>query len=133
MSTPRPPRVLVVDDEPHTRAAIARLIKLDFPCAVVGDAGDGHTALRMIAAELWDVVLLDISMPEMNGLEVLREMRSRDELVPVVIVSGLLADHYEAAAVAAGAFGYVQKERLPNELRAVVSSFVTGPRIGELP
>lgn len=133
MSPPRPPRILVVDDDASIRRAIVRLITLDFPDAVIGEAADGHTALRMIAAQRWDVVLLDMSMPEMSGLEVLRELRARNELVPVVIVSGLPAAEYEAGAIAAGAFGFIEKVRLPDELRIVISSFVSDRQIGAQP
>lgn len=133
MSTPRPPKILVIDDDPRTRRAIGRLIKFDFPSAVVADAADAKTALRMIASEPWDLVLCDISMPEMSGLEALRDMRSRNELVPVVMVSCLPAGDYEAAAVAAGACAYVEKDRLPDELRALVNSFVTDLQVGRQP
>jgi len=133
MSAARPPKILVVDDDPHTRRAIARLIGFDFPSAIVGDAGDAKTALRMIAEELWDLVLSDISMPDMSGLDALRDMRSRNERVPVVIMSGLPADDYEAAAVAAGACAYIPKERLADELCALVSCFVADVRVGWQP
>jgi DNA-binding NarL/FixJ family response regulator len=134
MSKPRHlSRILVVDDDPHARVAIARLIKLDFGHAVVGEAGDADTALWMIAAERWDLVLLDISMPGMSGLEALRELRSRKELVPVIIISGLPAAHYEAAAIAAGAFAFLQKERLPKELRAIVGTLVSELQVAVRP
>jgi len=130
MSAPRYPKILVLDNESHTRRAIVRLIEFDFPLAVVADASDATTALRMIAAEPWDLVISDISMPDMSGLEALRDMRSRNERVPVVIMSSLPADHYEAAAMAAGACAYVQKGRLSHELRRLVSTFVTHARVG---
>ncbi|MES1182530.1 MAG: response regulator transcription factor [Myxococcales bacterium] len=133
MSAPRPPKILVVDDDHHTRRAIGRLIKFDFPSAVVADAAEAKTALRMIAAELWDLVICDMSMPEMSGLEALRDMRLRNERVPVVIVSCLAADDYEAAAVAAGACAYVEKDRLPDELPALVNRFVTALQVGRRP
>lgn len=133
MPSLRPPRILVVDDDPLTRRAITRLIGHDFPSSVIGHAGDARTALDMIAAERWDLVLLDISMPGTSGLEALREMRARNELVPVAVVSGLSAVDYEAAAVAAGAFGYVQKDRIPHELHAIVSHAVSDLHAGGRP
>jgi DNA-binding NarL/FixJ family response regulator len=125
MSAACPSKILVIDDDSHTRRAIVRLLKFDFPAAVVADAADAKTALRMLAQEPWHLVISDISMPNMSGLEALRDMRSRNEQVPVVIMSGLPADDYEAAAVAAGACAYVPKDRLADELRAIVSTFVT--------
>jgi DNA-binding NarL/FixJ family response regulator len=122
-------RVLVVDDEPHGRGAIARLLRLDFPRAVIAEAEDARTALGMIAAERWDLVLLDVSMPGMSGLEALRQMRSRKELVPVVVVSVSPAAQYEAAAIAAGALAYIQKERLPKDLDAILRSLGSEPRV----
>jgi two-component system, NarL family, invasion response regulator UvrY len=133
MSAAPRPKILVVDDDPHTRRAIARLITFDFPAAIVANAADAKTALRMVTEEPWDLVLCDISMPEMSGLEALRDMRSRNEHVPVVIMSGLPAHDYEAAAVAAGACAYVAKERLAGELRALVTSFATDVRVGAEP
>ncbi|MDB4937019.1 MAG: DNA-binding response regulator [Labilithrix sp.] len=120
-------KILVVDDDRRLRAGIRRWLTLELEQLDVGEAGDVDTALAMLAEETWDLVLLDISFqangrPKKTGIDGLKELRARNDVVPVVIVSALPAKEYAAAARAAGALAFVQKERLPEELRAVLAN-----------
>ena len=105
--------VLVVDDSPVFRRGMSRAVGLHASLELVGEADGGEAALEAIDRLRPDVVLLDLRMPDLDGLEVLERLR---ELVPppscrVLIVSASLDEEVERAARAAGAAGCVSKER----------------------
>jgi len=86
---PAPTRIVVVDDSALTRRALVKMLSSDAAVQVVGEAGDGLEALRVIAAEKPDLVLLDIMMPAMSGIEV-TETLMRTQPLPVVLISDAL-------------------------------------------
>jgi DNA-binding NarL/FixJ family response regulator len=105
--------VLVVDDSPVFRRGMSRAVGLNASLELVGEADGGEAALEAIDRLRPDVVLLDLRMPDLDGLEVLGRLR---ELVPppscrVLIVSASLDEEVERAARAAGAAGCVSKDR----------------------
>jgi two-component system KDP operon response regulator KdpE len=108
-------RILVVDDEPELRRALrATLSALGF---VVADAENGETALEMLRAERFDLILLDINMPGISGLEICRAIRARsDASIVMLSVRDRAGDKIEA--LDAGADGYVTKPFDVNELLA---------------
>ncbi len=101
------PRVLVVDDEPQ----VVELLQ-EFLAAKgyqVLTASDGEEALRKVKEERPHVVLLDVRMPKMNGLEVLRRMREIDHEVGVIMVTGVMEEETGRQALQLGAFDYITK------------------------
>ena len=126
-ASPRVLRILVVDDDDSIRKAIARFLRLDLEAVEVGEAADAASCLQIVEGSKWDLVLLDISLPDRSGLEVLRELRETGHSMPVVVVSALPADQYRRPALGAGATAFIQKERVPEELRDIVSAAVQGP------
>jgi len=108
-------RVLVVDDEPELRRALrATLCALGF---VVADAENGEAALEMVRAEKFDVILLDINMPGISGLETCRAIRARSDVAILMVTVRDRADD-KIEALDAGADGYVTKPFDINELLA---------------
>ena len=101
------PRILVVDDEKHICAAIAALVKGEGFKALV--AQDGNTALKMIRSEGPDLILVDIRMPEMDGMEVMRQAKDLDPDIPVVIITAYAEIHGAVKAIKAGAHDYLSK------------------------
>ena len=95
---------------------------------VVGEAGDGRTAVDGILAIRPAAVLLDLSMPDMDGLQAVLEIRRRDPEVAIIVLSGFAADRVAAAAVERGADCYVEKGATMAELRDVIRSAVTSRR-----
>lgn len=105
-----PHRVLVVDDSAVARQAISRAIR-DAGMEIVGRAGNGREGLDQVRALTPDLVVLDLEMPEMDGMEFLRRLRAEDDRLPVVVFSALSAEGAEAtlAAMSAGATAFALK------------------------
>jgi len=118
-------RVVLVDDQTLVRQGIRSLLQLAGDIAIAGEAGDGDEALATIAREQPDVVLLDVRMPKKNGLDVLRELKTRDLRPPVILLTTFDDDEALLAAVRAGAKGYLLKdvslEQLTEAIRAVAA------------
>lgn len=111
-----PLRVLVADDEPLIRAGIAGILATDPGVEVVAEHDNGRDALAAVRSTRLDVVLLDIRMPVLSGLEVLRELRRDGSTVPCLIVTTFGEDDYVAEAIRWRADGFVLKAGDPREL-----------------
>jgi DNA-binding NarL/FixJ family response regulator len=123
-----PISVFLVDDVPELRELIKFGMEDDPGFEVVGEAGDGRSALEGIAETQPAAVLLDLSMPDMNGLEAILEVRKRDPDVAIVVLSGFSADRMSAPAIEHGADGYVEKGTPMQELREAIRTAVVARR-----
>ena len=112
--------MLVVDDSPFFRRGLVRAVQSHAGLELVGEAETGAGALEAIARTRPDVVLLDLRMPDCDGLTVLERLHANGTPPPcrVVIVSATLDDEVERAALAAGASACLGKERSPAEICA---------------
>ena len=121
-------RVAVADDESLLRHGFAVLLAAAADMEVVGEADDGRAALDLIERERPDVVLMDIRMPEMDGVEATRRITSDDRLAGtrVLILTMFDLDEYVFAAVRAGASGFLLKDTPPDELLAAVRVIASG-------
>jgi DNA-binding NarL/FixJ family response regulator len=128
MTTERRISVFLVDDVPELRDLIRFGIEDDPSFKVVGEAGDGRSALGGITAERPEAVLLDLSMPDMDGLEAIPEIRSRVPEVAIVILSGFSAERMGASALERGADGYVERGTPVDELRRTTRRVVSARR-----
>ncbi len=117
MTETAPISVYLVDDVPELRELIKFGMEDDPGFEVVGEAGDGRTALEGIAETQPAAVLLDLSMPDMNGLEAIFEIRKGDPDVAIIVLSGFSADRMGGPALERGADGYVEKGTPIQELR----------------
>ncbi len=102
-------RILVVDDHPIVRDGLVAVLSTQPDFDVVGDAGDGQAALRQIEALRPDVLLLDLEMPGLDGVGVLRWLREQDRAVPAIVFTAFDTDERIVEAVRAGARGYLLK------------------------
>ena len=110
-------RVLLVDDAADVRRLIAALIDVhDQGWSVVGEAANGREAIENAPPSDPDLVLLDLSMPVMDGLEALPHLRRAVPGAAVVVLSGFPSDAAQRAALAAGAHGYLEKDALVDSL-----------------
>ncbi|XVU29721.1 response regulator [Actinoplanes sp. CA-054009] len=119
-------RVLIVDDHPAVRRGLRTFLELAGDLEVVGEAADGPTALELIAETGPEVVLLDMVLPGMDGVEVLRELRRRELPARVLVVTSFTDRARLIPAVRAGARGYLSKDVDPNALVAAVRSVAAG-------
>jgi len=112
-----PISVYLVDDVPELRELIKFGMEEDPGFEVVGEAGDGRTALEGIAETQPAAVLLDLSMPDMDGLQAIPEIREGNPEVAIIVLSGFSADRMGGPALERGADGYVEKGTPIQELR----------------
>ena len=111
-----PPRVLVVDDLPEARLAVK--MGLEREGLVVEQAGDGATALARVAARRPDLVVLDVGMPGMSGLEVMSRLRRHDAALPVILLTAHAGEAERVLGLELGADDYVAKPFSSRELAA---------------
>jgi DNA-binding NarL/FixJ family response regulator len=115
MTSPRL-RVLIVDDTAIVRAVVRRTLEMDARFKVVGEATNGREAIGLTDEHQPDVVLLDLAMPEMDGLEALPHIITAAPAARVIVLSAFSPDQMAAQAIAAGACAYLEKNRLAREL-----------------
>lgn len=115
-ATPRRIRVLVVDDHPMMREGICATLAKQADIEVIGEAGDGHEALAIFRRARPDVVLMDVQMPGLGGIEALEAIRAEDGNAVVLILTTYPGDAQAHRALAAGAAGYLLKSCLRKEL-----------------
>jgi DNA-binding NarL/FixJ family response regulator len=126
MNEARPIRLLLVDDHSLVRAGIRSMIEKIPHVEVVAEAGTGREALTLVRSELPDLVLLDIAMPELGGLEALPRIVKDFPSVKVVVLSAYGTEDYVSRALRAGASGYMLKYAAPQELGEVINSVAQG-------
>jgi two-component system, NarL family, invasion response regulator UvrY len=113
-------RILLVDDSEAIRASLRQLLSEALPGVVVSEAAAAATALAAIGREAWDLVMLDLSLPDRRGVQTLREIREMSPALPVVIMSLHPEEEYRAAMKASGATDYVSKSSSAPAIAAVV-------------
>lgn len=120
--------VLVVDDHPFMRSGLAGEINSQPDMRVVAEANDGRECLEKFKKYVPDVTLLDLRMPNMNGLDALKAIRTVKSDARVIILTTLVADVQVYRALQAGAMGYLLKSLLQNELVDTVRAVMKGER-----
>ena len=119
-------KVLVADDHAVVREGIKRIIAETADMVVAGEAVNGWEVLEKARGGDYDVVVLDISMPGKNGMEILKELKRERPGVPVLILSMHPEEQYALRALRAGASGFVAKESAPDELIAALEKVLRG-------
>lgn len=142
MRSDRPTRILVVDDQPLFRTAIATLIEEQDDLTVIGEADNGLDAVEKAHALPVDLVVMDVEMPVMNGLEATRLIREKLPEVKVVMLTVSLDTEHLFDAIRYGAHGYLLKDLRPEQLYDMIRSVmrdqtpispgVAGPLLAEI-
>ncbi len=121
-------RVLIADDHAVVRAGFKQFLEADASINAVGEAASGNETLDLLREQDWDLVLLDIHMPDRSGLDILRHIQTGHPGVRVLVMSGLPEQQYAVNVLRAGASGYLSKDSAPEELMKAVRTVLAGRR-----
>jgi DNA-binding NarL/FixJ family response regulator len=119
-------RILIVDDHAMVRQGLAQILEKNDRMQVVASFNNGADALRWLRNHDCDVALLDVAMPDMNGIELLKQIKSNLTKFPVLIISAYPESQYAVRLIKAGASGYLNKECAPEEVIDAVRNVVEG-------
>jgi two-component system, NarL family, invasion response regulator UvrY len=119
-------RFLIADDHALIRQALVNWLRESYPAAAITEAEEGLTAEKLAKAEKPDIIILDISLPDKNGLEVLKQLRSEEINIPILILSNHPEDQYAIRAFRAGANGYLAKNCSHDELIRAIRVILSG-------
>jgi DNA-binding NarL/FixJ family response regulator len=122
-------RVLIVDDDALVRSALSMLLAGAKDIAIAGEATDGSKVIDAVAALAPDVVLMDIRMPAMDGLEATELLRAQDDPPEVIVLTTFEADDYVLRALRAGASGFLLKDTPPNDVIHAIRTVAAGEPI----
>ena len=121
-------RILLVDDHPVVREGLGRMLTAALPGVMLGEAENSAQAMQAMAAGAWDLVILDLGLPDDDGTVVLKKLRQAYPGIPVLIVSMHPGDQFARRAIHAGAVGYLSKGSAPEELVRAVKTALAGGR-----
>ncbi|GAB6157269.1 response regulator transcription factor [Desulfotomaculum varum] len=119
-------RVMLADDHPVLRAGVKFLLHTDPQFKVVAEAGDGEETIRLLEQVPVDVLIIDLAMPRMGGLQCIKEIKARGIPVRIVVFSMYGDEQYIKEVMQAGALAYVEKEAVDTELLAAVKTAFQG-------
>lgn len=119
-------KFLIADDHAIVRKGLAQLLREEFPESEITEAGNSTEVFHHLNKKIWDVILLDVSMPGRNGIEILKQIRSDGINAPVLMISMHSEDQYALRAIKAGASGFLNKESATEELLVAVRKVLTG-------
>ena len=119
-------RIALADDHHLIRSDLKILLGSNETLSIVGEASDGASALLLVEQLQPDILLLDLAMPGMDGLECLRELKRRNLPTRVIVLTMFEDENYVLAAMSAGALGYVQKSAIDTELFQAIDNVAAG-------
>lgn len=120
--------VLIVDDHAVVRAGIRQILEQSPSLRVTAEAASGADALRLLDERAFDLVILDIGLPDISGVELLRRIKEEKPAIPVLVLSMYREDQYALRVLRSGAAGYLTKESAAAECLAAVEKVMAGGR-----
>ena len=121
-------RCLITDDHPIVRRGVRELLEEEQLCSEISEVRTGEEALEAVRRQPWDLMILDIALPDKHGLEVLKETKLLQPSLPVLMLSLYPEKEFAMRAIKAGASGYLTKQSAPSELLAAVLRVLQGGR-----
>lgn len=118
--------IMLVDDHPVVRRGVRDILVEAFSGAAVQEVGSGTEAVQLSRTRAWDIVILDLTLPDGSGLDVLKRIRETNPRLPVLILSMHAPDQFARRAIAAGASGYLTKDSADTELVTAVTRLIKG-------
>jgi two-component system invasion response regulator UvrY len=119
-------RVLVADDHAIVRRGLKLIMQEEFRSLTFGEASNGQQVLDLAWKQDWDIVILDITMPGRNGLDILKELKQIRPKLPVLVLSMHSEDQFAVRVLKSGASGYMTKENVPEELVKAIKKVMAG-------
>jgi DNA-binding NarL/FixJ family response regulator len=119
-------KVLVVDDHALVRRGMGHVIRECFPDAEIVEAGNATEAIETLSAHEIDIALVDVRMPDADGLELLHDIKGRWPELPVIMLTSFDHAHYVRRALAEGAAGYMLKDATPEDLEQAINVALSG-------
>ena len=124
----KPIRVLIADDHAIVRQGLRQILSDTPDLTVAGEAENGVQAVQMVRSGDWDVVLMDVSMPDRNGIDALKLIKKEFPRLPVLILSMYPEEQYAIRALKAGAAGYLTKQSAPELLVTAIRQVASGKK-----
>ena len=119
-------KILLGDDHAIVRRGLRQVLTEEFGQVAIGEAGSGHAVVDAVREQEWDAVVLDINLPDKNGVEVLKEVKGLRPSILVVMLSMHPEEQYAMRTLKAGAAGYLTKESAPEELITAIRKVLRG-------
>jgi two-component system, NarL family, invasion response regulator UvrY len=121
-------RILIADDHPIFRAGVKEILLKEKDVESIGEADTGHKVLELVRKQRWDVVLLDLTMPGKEGLQVLPELRRDRPELPILVLSAHPEDQLALRLLKSGAAGYLTKDKAPEVLLTAIRKVLRGEK-----
>jgi len=119
-------KILVIDDHEVVRRGVKQILQETFPHVEVGEADTGQKGIAAVRQEPWDLAIVDISLPDQSGLELLCELHDTAPQLPLMVLSLHSEEQYAVRAFRAGAMAYLTKQTAPEELARAVQQVLIG-------
>jgi two-component system invasion response regulator UvrY len=119
-------KILIADDHPIVRQGLKQALAESRDMVVAGEAGDGQEVLSEVSQRDFDIVVLDITMPGRNGLDILKDIKHMNPELPVLILSFHPEEQYALRALRSGASGYLTKQSAVSELESAIRKIAAG-------
>ena len=124
----QPYRIVIVEDHEMVRAGLRAMISGDTDLEIVGEAEDGHKAMHCIDQMVPDLAIVDLSLPKMNGVDLIAEIKRRQPETKILVLSAHVTDAYVREAFQAGSDGYVSKADSSGELKLAIKVILDGKK-----
>jgi DNA-binding NarL/FixJ family response regulator len=121
-------KFLIADDHAIVRKGLVQILYEEFPTASVTEVANSNEVMDEVRKHIWDVILLDISMPGRNGIETLKQIRTEGIKAPILMLSMHPEEQYAVRVLKAGASGFLNKESATDELLAAVRKVLSGKK-----
>jgi two-component system invasion response regulator UvrY len=121
-------KILIADDHAIVRKGLVQIIQEEFPAIEVTEVANSNEVLDQVTKQIWDIILLDISMPGRNGIETLKQIRANGIKAPVLMLSMHPEEQYAIRVLKAGASGFLNKQSATEELLIAIHKVLSGKK-----
>ena len=118
--------ILITDDNPNIRAGVKQIISEEIDMKINGEAENGMQTLELLKNNKYDLLILDINLPDINGLEVLHNLKHSEYKIPVLILSVFPEEQFALKMIEAGAIGYLNKMDVSDNLIYAINKVMAG-------